>query len=111
MTTTSTEKRAQIGLLKVEGYSQRLIAARLSIAPSTVNDIIQLIKSTGSLAAGNSSERPRITTVQTDHANCRLTTKNPIAPRNQIAAELPRNAIVSTRTVRRESNKEKLSLP
>lgn len=101
MATTSPGKRAKIQLLMEDGKSERAIAARLQMPKTTVHDVIQHIKSTGTSAAGRSSGRPRCTTSKTDAMIRRAATKDPLASSSQILNELPPDVNVSSRTIRR----------
>lgn len=101
MAITSTEKRANVELLYEDGLSERKIAARLKMKKSTVHDIIQLIKNTGSSARRISVGPKRCTSARTDKIIRRAAVKNPSATSTEILAMLPDNVKCSSSTIRR----------
>ena len=98
---TSTEKRAQIVVLREEGYTQRENSRKVEVLLSTVNEILQHVKKFGVTTPNKSPGRRRITSKQTDNAIKRAAIKNPFASSGQIAAELSPTSNVSKRTIRR----------
>lgn len=100
---TSAEKRAQIDILHQEGYSQRIIAARMGVSLSCVSKTLKRIKEMNNFQSRKRSGRPKKTTVQTDRLIRRLCVSHPFASSSEIRANLPSDSlnICSTSTIRR----------
>lgn len=98
---TNPASRANIKLLFEDGWSERQIAVRLNLSKTTVHDIIQVIKQTGSAVPKKQPGKTRITSRQTDNMIRRAAVSNPSISSSQIRAQLPKNVVVSTRTIRR----------
>lgn len=98
---TNSAARANIKLLFEDGLSERKIAARLNLSKTTVHDIIQVIKQTGSTVPKKQPGKTRITSQQTDNMIRRAALRDPFVSSSQIRAQLPENVVVSTRTIRR----------
>jgi transposase len=104
--TTKEGLRANIKLLWEDGASERQISAKLRMPKSTVHDIIQLIKDTGSTAPRKRFGKARITSKQTDNMIRRAAVRDPTISSTQIRADLPNDVTVSTRTIRRRLLKD-----
>ena len=98
---TSEANRANIELLFEVGLSERRISTRLKLPKTTVHDIIQRIKMTGSTKAKKTTGRPRITSKRTDNTIKHYAVINPTASSGEIQAQLPQEVNVSARTIRR----------
>ena len=101
MPITPADKRANVKLLYGEGVSEREIARRLQMPKTTVHDIIQLLKATGSTSRRISVGPRRCTSARTDKMMRRAAVTNPTATSKDILAALPDDVQCSTSTVRR----------
>lgn len=95
--------RAQIVVLHQQGVSNKAIAARFRISPTTVSNTIKLHESTSSFSYPKRSGRPRITSTTTDRAIVLSSKKNPFASSTDLRQSLPDNLQhkPSSRTIRR----------
>ena len=59
-------QRRQIQVLKEEGYIERQIAFRINVSKTAVHETLARLRSTGSHNSLKRSERPRVTTPETD---------------------------------------------
>lgn len=95
------EKRAQILILREEGYSQRQIGTKMNVSRGAVRRSIQRYDLDKSFKSKKRSGRPKVTTVQTDRLIHRLSCARPFAPTSEIRSQLPPYAPVSTSTISR----------
>lgn len=95
--------RAQIVILREEGYTYREIAARLRISINTVGRSLKLYRDSGTLSFHKRTGRPRMTTARMDQSIIRAVKKSPFASSTTVQAQLPTTSTrtPSTRTIRR----------
>lgn len=107
MSELTQSTRAQIVLLKEEGYTEREIAARFSISKTAVHVTIVRYRKTGNYSSLPRSGRKRKTTSQTDRLIHRISKANPRASARFIKSCLPEEApSVSVSTVKRRLQKD-----
>lgn len=99
----SSEKRAQVMLLHNMGHSNRQIAAELLISYGGVHRCISRIRdcSVPEYRSRKRSGRPKVTSPTTDNAIIIMAKKSPRSSSAKIQAQLPVEARVSRRTIRR----------
>lgn len=100
----STEKVAQIVILRQEGLTQQAISARLGINQSIVSRQLSRHATTGTYSAKKRTGRPRLTSAQTDRMIHRMAVSNPRISSSAIASVLPER--ISSVTVRRRLVKD-----
>ena len=101
--------RAQIHVLSQQGYTQRVIAARLNISLSSVCKTLARVAEKGDYSSRQRSGRPRITTPQGDRMIRRYCVANPFASSAEIRANLPLDQrFICTSTIRRHLIKQNL---
>ncbi|XP_047138331.1 uncharacterized protein LOC124814571 [Hydra vulgaris] len=93
--------RAQISILKEEGYTERSIAECLSVSKTAVHNTITRLQQTGSLTSRKRSGRQKCTSMQTDRLIHRTCTNSPMSSSTVIQHNLPSFVTVSSRTIRR----------
>ena len=104
----SEAKRAQMVVLKQEGYTLREIGDRLACHYSSVSYVLKKFKEKKTLKNLDKSGRPKKTTNREDNLLRRSCVANPFHSSSQIKQELPQLNI-SERTIRRRLA-EKFSL-
>ena len=97
-------KRAIIGQYIRDGLKQKVICERLQLPQATVSHIMKKFKETGSVDAGKSTGRSRVTTVRDDTAIKICSKKNPSYSSVEIKNEA--KVMASCRTIRRRLSKE-----
>src|ERR1043165_6793376 len=99
----SEAKRAQILLLHNMGHSNRQIALKLGISYGGVYRCISRMRdrSVPDYSSRKRSGRPKATTATTDNAIIIMAKKSPRSSSRKIQSQLPVEARVSTRTIRR----------
>ena len=101
---------AQIHILSQEGYTQRVIAARLNISLSCVCKTLARVAEKGDYSSRQRSGRPTITTPQGDRMICRYCVAHPFASSAEIKANIPVDQrFICTSTIRRRLIKQNLS--
>ena len=100
----STEKVAQIVILRQEGLTQQAISARLAINQSIVSRHLSRHAATGTYSAKKRTGKPRLTSAQTDRMMRRMAVSNPRISSSAIASMLPQQ--ISSVTVRRRLVKD-----
>jgi transposase len=100
------EKRTEIRVLNQEGYTEREIAARLSIPKTSVHNTISRFKTHGTLKSLPRSGRPRKTTTRIDARIVRMANQSDAPSAVDIAEQLAKMNLVdiSPITVRRRLN-------
>lgn len=96
------EKRAQIVLLKEEGYSEREISQKLVCSKTAVHQALVKFQASGQYCDDSRSGRPRKTTPRDDHAIRRIAVRSPMSSTSKIrSALLSKGTNISTKTVSR----------
>lgn len=85
--------RANVKLLKEEGYSNEAIARRLKIAKGSVFNTLKRLRETGSLKSLHRTGRPSKTSVKTDRRIRRMVVRNPFLTSTQVAQTLSEEGI------------------
>ena len=80
--------RAQILILKKEGYSTRKIAKKLNIFQTGVTRTIKRLLTTGSFRSRHRSGRPKSTNLRVDHMIRRMVVANPSISASEIRSQL-----------------------
>ena len=92
---------SHVMILRMEKYSERQIASRLGVHPSTVHRTISRFNYLGSYSSINRCGRPPVTTQRDDAIIRRCVIKNPMISARQILGELPGDCNTSMRTIQR----------
>lgn len=99
----SSEIRAQINVLREEGYSYRDIGARLGVSIDTVRRTLALYAKTGGYSFPKRTGRRKCTTERMERQIVVASKKNPFASSQTLQAQMPQNQgpVPSARTIRR----------
>jgi len=103
----SEAQRAQIVILRQEGYTERAISERLAVSKTAVYQAVVKFKNCGSYSDCKRSGRPRKTTRQDDILIKRCVVKSPKCSAKKIRAELGETGSrISRRTISRRLTDE-----
>ena len=84
----SSEKRAQILILRKEGYSLREIAAKMGCTAMGVQKTLKRIDQRGDFASQMRSGRPPVTSPRTDNVIHRMAIAKPSSSSSEMQAEM-----------------------
>ena len=96
----SEAQRAQIVILRQEGYAERAVSERLAVSKTAVHQAVVKFKNCGSSSDCKRSGRPRKTTRRDDILIKRCVVKSPTCSAKKIRAELGETGSrISRRTI------------
>ena len=92
----SEAQRAQIVILRQEGYTERAISERLAVSKTAVHQAVVKFKNCGSYSDCKRSGRPRKTTRRDNILIKRYVVKSPTCSAKKIQAELGETGVAIT---------------